>query len=726
MNLRVLTFLLFASITPAQVTVTGLITDAGGNPATSGYVQFDIIPRASSVQYFVAGTSTIAPQSTQCGINVSGQVLNFALSGPCKVYGNDVITPGNTTYKVTFAPGSNISNVINNELITGTNYSLNNPVFAQPVQTSPQQGVIFANPFQTNILPIATNTYNIGSPLMQYATIYANQIFQNGILVPTLAGNNTWTGTNIFNLATTLNGGTLNGLFLGSPVFKYLNNSRKADGFPGIDASVKMNACIADVIAVGGGTCDATGLIGNQTISQEVDIGNRAQVPVLLLIPQQFTWNVTINDCVSSGFKIFSGSTFFGPAQQPVGVNTATIQAAPTACVVSLFTTEPNPLGAGQYVRVEGFTLYNPSGATISDAALVARNLYDNSAFRNITVASFNGTNLHVSGACCQVIFDRITLNGGSLAGAVPLKVDLAYGTNAGISFTNMSIDHPGDTLNNIVITGGTTPLTASQVNFFGLYMEGTTQTAHLTTPLVSITGGGRYKFDGVTVSRLAIGSTAYVFDITNASFPTLFQLNGFGFYSDLGANTYTTGGEAVNDHIKPIQVKADVNGLLASYSSGGVVLTTSGNLGVGVANPSFSLDTVGSVRVTNQFISTQVTGIAPLVVASTTPVPNLTVQNCSSCVIGGGSVINTMYRASGVSLNSAFTAITAPACQEQTLTVTGAATTGTASVSPTATIGANFSWSSWVSSSNTVSVRVCAFVTGTPTSVTWNATVVQ
>lgn len=124
-------------------------------------------------------------------------------------------------------------------------------------------------------------------------------------------------------------------------------------------------------------------------------------------------------------------------------------------------------------------------------------------------------------------------------------------------------------------------------------------------------------------------------------------------------------------------------------------------------------------------------TGTAPFSIASTTPVANLTVQNCSDCAlinptVGGGSTINAVYRASGLSLNSAFTSVTAGTCQEQTLTLPGAATTGVATVSPTATIGANFNWSAWVSSVNTISVRVCAGSTATPTSVTWNASVIQ
>jgi len=204
------------------VTVTGLITDAGNNPATSGYVQFDVQPKASSIQYFILNVTTINP-TTQCSINGSGQIQNFALSGPCLVWGNDNISPGNTTYKVTFAPNGQISNVVNGELITGLTYNLNAPVFATIVQINPQQNIVRANPFQTNIIPVANNTFNIGSPSFQYANGYFSQIFLNGVALSfpgfTLATNNNWTGINTWiNLANLNGGGNFTGTFTGNPI----------------------------------------------------------------------------------------------------------------------------------------------------------------------------------------------------------------------------------------------------------------------------------------------------------------------------------------------------------------------------------------------------------------------------------------------------------------------------------------------------------------------------
>jgi hypothetical protein len=70
------------------------------------------------------------------------------------------------------------------------------------------------------------------------------------------------------------------------------------------------------------------------------------------------------------------------------------------------------------------------------------------------------------------------------------------------------------------------------------------------------------------------------------------------------------------------------------------------------------------------------------------------------------------------------YTAISAQTCQEQTATVTGSTTSMLGQASPQTTLGSvNLSWSAWVSSSGTVSVRVCNPSNGsiTPNAVTWN-----
>jgi hypothetical protein len=104
---------------------------------------------------------------------------------------------------------------------------------------------------------------------------------------------------------------------------------------------------------------------------------------------------------------------------------------------------------------------------------------------------------------------------------------------------------------------------------------------------------------------------------------------------------------------------------------------------------------------------------------------PSLTSLN-TPIAVNGGSQINKIFRVSNLQLNSPFTTIAAPGCQEQSVIVAGATTTGTASVQPTSNIGPNFYWSAWVSSPDTVSIRVCALTPATPANVPWNVTVIQ
>jgi len=70
--------------------------------------------------------------------------------------------------------------------------------------------------------------------------------------------------------------------------------------------------------------------------------------------------------------------------------------------------------------------------------------------------------------------------------------------------------------------------------------------------------------------------------------------------------------------------------------------------------------------------------------------------------------------------------ALSAGACTSGTVSVTGATTGMAVSVSPAADPGAGFAWMGFVSSSGTVTVRVCAIAAGTPTSTSYNVRVIQ
>lgn len=67
-----------------------------------------------------------------------------------------------------------------------------------------------------------------------------------------------------------------------------------AAGLPGSDAAAKINACIKALPSVGG-TCDARGLTGNQTLGSDVFAGITATSGTLLFGPGTFTVNTTQN-----------------------------------------------------------------------------------------------------------------------------------------------------------------------------------------------------------------------------------------------------------------------------------------------------------------------------------------------------------------------------------------------------------------------------------------------
>ena len=80
----------------------------------------------------------------------------------------------------------------------------------------------------------------------------------------------------------------------------------------------------------------------------------------------------------------------------------------------------------------------------------------------------------------------------------------------------------------------------------------------------------------------------------------------------------------------------------------------------------------------------------------------------------------------SGTSGSLGGSALTAGSCSSTTVSISGATTSMTASATPASDPGAGFYWQALISSSNTVTVRVCAVAAGTPTATTYNVRVIQ
>jgi hypothetical protein len=153
----------------SAVTVTGTVKTPTNQPATSGYVQFRLTPAANSIAYHVPGAAAIAPGIAKCGINGTGQVQNFSFSGPCQVWGNDVIVPANSCYELTYAPNNNVSGVIPQVRITGATADLSSLSFCPQVQITPQSTAVQTTGLNGNLVPASPNFFTVGTQNFNWA-----------------------------------------------------------------------------------------------------------------------------------------------------------------------------------------------------------------------------------------------------------------------------------------------------------------------------------------------------------------------------------------------------------------------------------------------------------------------------------------------------------------------------------------------------------------------------
>lgn len=96
-------------------------------------------------------------------------------------------------------------------------------------------------------------------------------------VLETATGAMVWTRDNIYDLAELLQSGAI--IFTGIIDSKTINNVQMCDAYPGVDASEKINNCIAALPSTGG-VANAVGLQGPQTLSTTISITK----PVKLLL----------------------------------------------------------------------------------------------------------------------------------------------------------------------------------------------------------------------------------------------------------------------------------------------------------------------------------------------------------------------------------------------------------------------------------------------------------
>jgi len=375
---------------------------------------------------------------------------------------------------------------------------------------------------------------------------------------------------------------------------------RFADQYPGADASVKANACIADVVASGGGTCDLGGLGGDQlNLSQKLNIGAdnmgaNEWITVILPAYGRWTWS-SITDGTSCLVTQYSHSSLIG-SDTGQGIQFQFV-ADRGSNVASVYCTQDAPGFARSYLRAEGFMARATAGSAITRAVAEFRRTFDNSVFRSLSlVTEVPGSKaIWVWGTCCGTSFYNISANARSVG--IPFTLG-----NPGVmvtmqtNFFGLAPEYPGSGYSNVVIEENYTWTTNN--NIFGLYMEGPLGTTDTTTPAISVrrTGGTSAAANSIYGAQLrndvpgsirplieiASGAKLNASELGNSNTNFIVDHNGGGInvigQQHGSLSTYTTDPSIING-LKAYSAYPDRHQYVDFSQGGGYTLNLNGNV---------------------------------------------------------------------------------------------------------------------------------------------------
>ncbi len=211
------------------------------------------------------------------------------------------------------------------------------------------------------------------------------------------------------------------GAATGPMTAKQLGGVYQADQFAGSDAGVQINACVAAVIAAGGGTCDARALGGTRVMHEEIDLGSELQaasgtVSVELMLPVSALWEFNMTDGVSCGIKQFSNNSLVGESSTGGAVRMILAPYNSSTSMDSLYCTDPNPTGAGggNYIRARGFAAFASYGGTgtgtFAHGAVHVQRMFDESSFSYIMAGGSASSPYawQIDDTCCGDSFDHV------------------------------------------------------------------------------------------------------------------------------------------------------------------------------------------------------------------------------------------------------------------------------------------------------------------------------
>jgi hypothetical protein len=505
----------------------------------------------------------------------------------------------------------------------------------------------------------------------------------------------TWDGTSLYAVQySVLNS---NNVFTGSNSFLSINSRQMCDQFAGATFDVKVNACIAAVIAQGGGIADASGLLGAQSQSAEIDIGNAGGAPVTLLLADKLNDTVTMNIAGQCGFKLFNNSRIVGHSRGIGGGGTdSTIRSAVNTNTGSLLCND----STGLYVAAAGITLYNPSGGTFTNGAMYINGAADGSNFQDMVVASYGGIGVHIRNSCCHANWGNFTIDGNHVANSEPLVVEELAGdatAEAAIAFDNISINHPGTGKSNIRLTN--TLLSSSSgpaVTFYNLYMEG--NNTDTTTPLIKDDGFQSLGLFGVIAQLRSVASSQHLLSLVN---------NTVGYRPQVVLKQFYF----LNSGITcPYVAIDDVNYAFPIYTDSQCRITGYENRATWASGLAFTEGSAVSAEAVARSGNEVIYGDAT-----------------AHCLMGAYNANSFFCLAQVITATSApfATATTAATCVQSTTAVAGATTGMSVSVAPVSTPGVGAQWSGFVSSAGNVTINECAVAASAGGTIAFNIRVI-
>lgn len=340
---------------------------------------------------------------------------------------------------------------------------------------------------------------------------------------------------------------------------KYINGIRFADQYAGADASVKVNACMADVISAGGGVCDARGLGGTQTMTQPIAVGNTSGVTATLLVPNVGSWKWTTNIGAVCAVTLYNKSSIIGSGASGEGA-AFSFQGLTGFSGNSVFCTgHASGIASDSYYRGEGFNVVlNGGTATVATTALQYG--ADSTRFQSINTAIYGGSTtpegLLVDHMCCGASLLNVGVDAGTTAstgihGAV-------FGTgNVDLTVVGGSFVHAGPGANDLLLQAGGN----ASVNFFGPYIEQASN-ADGVTPQIDHTGaatGDRYNFYGLSCLMQNLNTAYCLHQATGTAYMDVYGM----LIRGEGATQY-----AINDELTGVQITTGAGGAVPPYSS--------------------------------------------------------------------------------------------------------------------------------------------------------------